>query len=159
MPSEKSRYLNRGPSSPLDRKQLKAYLKHFSHDRLVDIVWLHSESNNILWQALSSSIAIQEAHGDWGKIKQAINYAFYFTDHIPYSDHEYGIIIDQLINALDFLSQNLGEQFALQVAHYMYEEGKKVLECFDDDWDWICALETLELWIKNSSKIKIDEEI
>lgn len=154
MPTEKARYRNRGPSSPLDMKQLKFHLNRFSHERLVETLWLNTQSNSILWKALSSSIAIQEARRDWEKIKQAIDFAFYFSDHIPYSEHGYGIIIEQMINALDFLYQDLGEQFALQVARYIYEEGQKVLEFFDDDWDWVCALERLELWIKNNSKSK-----
>jgi hypothetical protein len=113
---------------------------------LIETVWLNAQSNSILWKALSSSIAIQESHGDWEKIKQAVEFAFYFSDPVPYSEHGYGIIIYEIINALEVLYREIGEQCVLQIAHYIYEEGH-----FDDDWDWICALDNLESWIKNNS--------
>ena len=149
MPSEKSRYFNRGPSSPLDIKRLKHHLMQLSHERLVETMWLNAQSNRILWKALSASIAIQESHGDWEKIKQAVDFAFYFSDHVSYTEHGYGIIIYEMINALEVLHQDLGKQVVLQIAYYIYEEGQKALECFDDDWDWTCALEALKVWIKN----------
>lgn len=151
MPSEKSRYLNRGPSAPLGMNQLKQYLKRFSHERLVEMVWLNAQSNSILWKALSSSIAIQESHGDFEKVKQAIDFAFYFPDTVHYSERGYGTLIYEMTNALEVLYKEIGEQFALQTAHYIYEEGQKALEYFDEGWDWICALDNLKSWIKNNS--------
>lgn len=152
MSSEKLRYLRRGPSAPLGRNQLKPCLKDFSHERLIEIVWLSAESNAVLWKALSSSIAIQKANGDLTKIKQAIDFAFYFPDVVPYSERGHGIIINEMINALETLCQKNGASFALQVAAYIYEEGEKILECFQEDWSWVCALENLASWIKNNSR-------
>ena len=153
MPSEKSRYLKRGLSAPLGMNQLKPYLKDFTHDHLVEIVWLSAQSNSVLWKALSSSIAMQEANGDWNKIKKAIDFAFYFPDVVPYSERGYGIIIDEMINVLKVLYQKKGALFTLKIADYIYEEGQKALEWFNEDWDWTCALENLKLWI-NSKKLQ-----
>ncbi len=58
MPSEKSRYLNRAPAVPLNMNQLKTYLERFTHEHLVEIVWLSAQSSSALWKALSSSIAM-----------------------------------------------------------------------------------------------------
>ena len=78
MPSEKSSYLNRGPSAPLDWTDLKAHLSGFEHEHLVELLWMSAQNNPALWKALIASIAMQLAEGDWEATKAAIDYAFYF---------------------------------------------------------------------------------
>ncbi len=50
MPSEKSRYLNRGPKSPVDMHQLKKYLNSFTKEHLAEIVLLNAQYNSVLWR-------------------------------------------------------------------------------------------------------------
>ena len=73
MPSEKSRYLNRGPSPLLKMNQLKQHLSSFTKEHLVEIVWQNAQTNLELWKALNAYIGIQLAKGDWEKAKEAIS--------------------------------------------------------------------------------------
>ncbi|HAT9793337.1 TPA: hypothetical protein JBD67_17035, partial [Legionella pneumophila subsp. pneumophila] len=152
-PSEKSRYLNRGPKSPVDMHQLKKYLNSFTKEHLAEIVLLNAQYNSVLWRALSASIGMRLANGDWEEIKKAIDYAFYFPEYIRYTENGYGFIIYEMINALEFLYKDRDKQFILQVADYMFEQAEQALESFEEGWDWTCALESLKDWIRNK-KIK-----
>ena len=50
MPTEKFRYLNRGPST---------HLRGFEHERLVELLWMSVQNNSTLWKALMASVSIQ----------------------------------------------------------------------------------------------------
>ena len=150
MATEKSRYRNRGPSAPLDWTELKTHLSGFEHERLVELLWMSAQTNGPLWKALMASISMQLAEGNWDKTKEAIDYALYFQDYIRYTDCHYGIILDEMINALEILKNQVSVEFALRVAHYIFENGQDVIMNFEDDWDWTCSLEALEKWIKNN---------
>jgi hypothetical protein len=153
MSSEKSRYLNRGPSSPLNLGELKRHLRSFEHERLVELLWLSAQNNSALRKAVVASISMQLAEGDWDKTKEAIDYAFYFQDSIRYSDCRYGIILYEMINALEILKNQVSIEFSLRVAHYILENGQDVIMNFEDDWNWTLSLEELEEWIKNNQAI------
>lgn len=153
MPSEKSRYLNRGPSSPVDMEQLKTHLNSFTQEHLVEIIWSSAQYNSVLWQALSAFIGIRLAKDNWEEAKKAIDFALYFPDIIRYTEKGHGIIIDEMINALELLYKESGKQFTLQITNYILEQAQKALECFEDDWNWTCALESLEDWV--NSKLAI----
>lgn len=153
MPTEKFRYLNRGPSAPLERTELKARLGGFEHERLVELLWMSAQNNFALWKALMASVSMQLAKGNWEKTKEAIDYAFYFQDYIHYSDCNYGIILDEMLNALEILKNQVSVEFALRVAHYIFERGQDMVMNFDDDWDWTLSLDKLEKWIINNYAI------
>ena len=150
MPSEKSRYLNRGPSAPLDWTEIKTHLHDFEHQRLVELLWMSAQNNDPLLKALMASVSMQLAEGDWDKTKEAIDYAFYFQDYIRYTDCHYGIILDEMIKTLGILKTKVSIEFALRVARYIFENGQAVSMNFEDGWDWICSLEELKKWIKNN---------
>lgn len=154
MPSEKSRYLNRGPSAPLDWTDLKTHLSGFEHECLVELLWMTAQNNPALWKALVSSISMQLAAGDWEKTKEAIDYAFYFQDYVRYTDCHYGIILDEMIKALEILKIKVSVEFALRVAHYIFEHGQDVMMNFEDDWDWTLSLEEIKKWIQNNHAIE-----
>lgn len=150
MPTEKSRYRNRGPSAPFDWAELKTHIKGFDHEHLVELLWMSAQYHDPLWKALMASTAMRLAAGDWEKTKDAIDYALYFNDHILYTDCHYGIILDEMIKALEMLKDKISSEFALRVAHYIFESGDAVSMNFEDDWDWVCSLEELGKWIKNN---------
>ncbi len=134
-------------SVPLSVNQLKQYLNFFSKDDLVAIIWTVAQTNVFLWQALNARIGLQENDGDWEKIVEIIDFVFSFPSFVPYTEHGYHIIIDEIIKALEILYYKTNQQFALRVAHYVYERGQTSLECFDEGWEWECALEELDEWI------------
>lgn len=148
MPSEKSRYLYRGPSSPVDMDQLKTHLNSFTQEHLVEIIWSSAQYNSVLWKALSASIGMRLAKDNWEEAKKTIDFALYFPDMVRYTEKGHGIIIDEMINALEFLYKESDKQFTLQIANYILEQAQKVHENFEDGWDWTCALESLEDWVK-----------
>lgn len=152
MPSEKSRYLNREPSPLLEMNQLKKHLSSFTKEHLIEIVWLNAQTKLALWKALNAHIGLQLAKDDWAKAKEAIDYAFYFTDTVSYSEHGHEIIIYEMLSALEILYENGDKEPALSAAEYILEKGQSALEYFDDGWDWSCALEDIDKWISNKKE-------
>ena len=150
MPSEKLRYLNRGPSAPLHWTELKTHLQGFEHARLVELLWMSAQNNAVLWKALMVSVAMQQANGNWEKTKAAIDYSFYFQDSIRYTDSKCGIILNEMLNALEILKNKVSVEFSLRAAHYIFESGQDLFMNFEDGWDWTLSLEELEKWIKNN---------
>lgn len=153
MPTEKFRYRNRGPSAPLDWTELKTHLRSFKHERLVELLWMSAQNNSALWKALMASVSMQLAKGNWEKTKEAIDYAFYFQDYVRYTDCNYGIILNEMLNALEILKNQVSVEFALRVAHYIFESGQDMVVNFEDGWDWTLSLDELEKWIKNNHAI------
>ena len=153
MPSEKSRYLNRGPSPLIEMNQLKQHLSTFSKEHLIDIIWFNAQSNLELWKALNANIGIQLAQGDWEKIKKAIDYALYFTDIVGYSERGHDIIIYEILAGLDDIYERGNKEFALRAAEYALKQGQEVLEYFDDGWNWSCALEDIDRWISQKKEL------
>ena len=153
MSSEKLRYLNRGPSAPLHWTELKTHLQEFEHTRLVELLWMSAQNNAVLWKALMASVAMQQANGDWEKTKAAIDHSFYFKDYVRYTDCKCGIILNEMLNALEILKNQVSVEFALRVAHYIFDRGQDLLMNFEDGWDWTLALEELEKWTKNNHAI------
>jgi hypothetical protein len=151
MPSKKSRYHNRGPSSPVDINQLRTHLKLFTQEHLIEIIWLSAQYNSVLWRALSASIGMRLAKGNWEETKKVVDYALYFSDFINYTEKGYGVIINEMINALEFLYKESDKKFTLQIANYILERAQEALEYFEDDWDWTCELESLEEWVSNKT--------
>ncbi len=150
MPSEKSRYLNRGPSAPLDCTELKTHLRSFEHEHLVELLWMSAQNNDALEKSLLASISMKLANGDWEKTKEAIDYAFYFHDYVRYTDCHYGIILDEMLKALEVLKTRVSVEFSLRVAHYILESGQDMYVNFEDSWDWTCSLDEIEKWIENN---------
>ena len=153
MSSEKSRYLNRGPSAPLHWTELKTHLQGFEHARLVELLWMSAQNNIVLWKALMASVSMELANGDWEKTKAAIDYSFYFKDYVRYNDCKCGIILNEMLNALEILKNKVSVEFALRIAHYIFERGQDLLMNFEDGWDWTLSLEELEKWIKTNHAI------
>lgn len=153
MSSEKSRYLNRGPSAPLHWTELRTHLQGFEHAHLVELLWMSAQNNSVLWKALMASVAMQQANGNWEKTKAAIDYSFYFQDYVRYTDCKCGIILNEMLNALEILKNKVSVEFALRVAHYIFERGQDLLMNFEDGWDWTLSLEELEKWIKTNHAI------
>lgn len=153
MPTEKFRYRNHGPSAPLDWTELKAHLSRVEHEHLVELLWMSAQNNSALWKALMASAAIKLAEGNWEKTKEAIDYAFYFQDYIRYTDCKHGIILDEMINALEILKNQVSVEFSLRAAHYIFECGQELLMNFEDGWDWTLSLERLEKWIENNQAV------
>ena len=153
MSSEKSRYLNRGPSAPLHWTELKTHLQGFEQTRLVELLWMSAQNNIVLWKALMASVSMELANGDWEKTKAAIDYSFYFKDYVRYNDCKCGIILNEMLNALEILKNKVSVEFALRVAHYILERGQDLLMNFEDGWDWTLSLEELEKWIKTNHAI------
>lgn len=149
MTSEKMRYRNRnrGPSAPLGWAEAKAQLRNFDHDRLCNLLWMRAERDPILWQSLMASVAIQVAKGDWEKTKQAVDYALHIPDYVRYTDGHYGVILHEMINTLEILKNQVGVEFSIQTAEYIFECGDELIENFEDGWDWVSALDELEKWI------------
>ncbi|OGV41968.1 MAG: hypothetical protein A3F46_10195 [Legionellales bacterium RIFCSPHIGHO2_12_FULL_42_9] len=149
MPSEKSRYRNRGPSAPVGMNQLRNHLNLFTQEHLIEIVWLSAQSNSTLWKSLSAHIGILLANGDWEKTVAAVDFALYLPDVVRYTEHGHGIIIFEMINALEILYEKGNKEFALRTGEYILESGQAVHEYFEDDWEWSCALEDMKKWICN----------
>lgn len=162
MPTEKLRYLykNRGPFAPLEFKELKKHLHQFKHEHLVELLWASAQRDDVLRKALMANISIQLAHGDWEKTKAAIDYAFHFPDYVHYNDSNQGLILDEIINTLEILKNQVSREFITRASQYILERGQQLIETFEDGWDWILSLESLEKWIKNqcdmSSEINSD---
>jgi hypothetical protein len=154
MPSEKSRYLNQSPSAPLEWTELKTHLQGFSRERLVELLWVSAQNNNALCKALMASISMQLANGDWDKTKKAIDYALYCQNYIRYTDSSYSIILDEMLNAIKILNNQIGLEFSLRVAHYIFEHGQDMIMNFEDGWPWTLSLAELEKWITNNSSVK-----
>ncbi len=153
MPSEKSRYLkrNKGPLAPLDSDELRKHIHCFNQERLANLVSINVERDLVLKKALITSIAIQLAGGDWEKTKQAIDYALHFPDLVAYNDrHYYGLILDEIILALEILIEKNDRQFAMRVAQYVFECGQESMENFEDDWEWSLSLDDLAKWISRN---------
>ena len=153
MPSEKSRYLNRSPSAPLEWIELKTHLHGFEHNRLVELLWLSAQSNAALGKTLMASVSMLRANGNWEKTREAIDYAFYFQDYVRYTDCHYGIILDEMLNTLKILKNQVNLEFAIRVAHYIFERGQDIVMNFEDDWGWTVSLNEIEKWIKNNHAI------
>ncbi len=147
MPSEKMRYLkNCGPRSPLNFKELKKHLPALGAKRLAEIIWLRAQYDSALGQAIMGSIAIQLANGDWEATKAAIDYALHLPDHIRYSEGDYGIILDEITVALEYLHQQGKGDFARKAAQYTIELATIRMENFEDGWGWECSLDMLVSW-------------
>jgi len=149
MSSEKSRYLNRGPSPLFNMNQLKNHLSFFTKEHLIEIIWLNAQTTPELWRALNAYIGMKLAKGDWIIVKEAIDYALCFPDIVGYSERGHGIIIYEMIRALEYLYENGDKALALQAAKYILNEGQNALHYFEDDWSWSCALEDVSKWINN----------
>jgi hypothetical protein len=131
-------------------EQLKTYLKFFTQEHLIEIIWLSAQYNSVLWKALSASIGMQIAKGNWEETKKAIDFALYFPDFV-HTEHGYEIIIYEMIHALEFLYKGSDKQFTLQIASYILEQAQNALEYFEDGWDWTCALASLEDWVSEKT--------
>lgn len=147
MPSEKLKDYSNDPCSPVVQEQLKTHLKSFSQEHLIEIIWLGAQYDTVLWKALSASIGMRLARGNWEETIKAIDCALYFPGFINYTEERYGIIIDQMIDALDFLYKECDKQFTLKIATYIFEQAQNLFENFEDGWNWICALTDLENWM------------
>ncbi len=148
MPSEKSRYLNRRLPSPLDFTGLKIHLASFEVEHLANLLWMSAQTNCVLQKALVASIGLRLANGEFEKAKTAIDYALDFPDYIRYYERDYGLIMYEIHTTLNYLYQKSDKAFILRVAEYLFDLGKKVAECFEDDWEWIISLEDFENWLK-----------
>jgi hypothetical protein len=149
MSSEKYRYLSRGVSAPLTCSELKLYLPKFGIRRLVETIWLASQNNDKLYKALMVAIGIELANGDLKKAKHAIDYALDLPDYIKYNENGYGLILDEIKTTLEFLLDSAcNKKFVVNIAKYATIKGRKLIENFDDAWDWICSLERLEEWLQ-----------
>ena len=93
-------------------------------------------------------MGIQLANGSWEKAKAAVDYAFHFPNHIHYNEHGHGLIISELKATLECMKDEVNKKFVLRVAQYAFELGQKIAFKFEDEWDWVSALEELEEWIK-----------
>lgn len=155
MPSEKSRYLNKkAGSSPLDFKDLKTLLlPALGVERLVKMLCIRSQWDNLLNKALVASIEINLSNGCWEKAKAAIDYALYFPDQIRYYEHGHWLIINEISDTADELSKQEKIKFALQVASYTLKLGRAITNKFEDDWEWVISLNSLENWIKKAETI------
>lgn len=153
-PSKKSRYSDREPSSPIDMHDLRKHLNSFSKDQLVEILWLRSQYDRLLWKAISAFTGMQLANGDFQKAKEYINFALYFPDFIRYTEHGHSVIMYKIINALDILYEKTEKANTLQIADYILKKGHAVLENFEDSWEWFSALEHLEKWIHDKKSIQ-----
>lgn len=153
MSTEKRRYLNRGPSAPLNYTELKTHIHGFEHEHIVELLLKSAQNNVALWKALMASVSMRLAKGNWDKTKEAIDYAFYFPDIVPYTDSKYSIILDEMIKTLELLKNQVNVEFTLRVARYIFERGHAMVMNFEDNSNWTLSLDELEKWIKNNHAI------
>jgi len=148
MPSEKSRYLNRyqGPASPVEFNELRERLRALDKDCLVEMIWQRFGSDRVLRKAAVVAIALRSAK-DFEEAKSAIDYAFYFSDTVRYTDKGYGQILWEVKSALEFFVEQGRMDFALSVGKYAVDEAELALESFEDDWDWQGPLIELREWV------------
>lgn len=149
MSSEKSRYLNRyrGPKS-LEFTELRKYLPSLGVEALVDHLWFRAQYDDTLLKTLMVSVVICQFPIDWGQIKAAVDYALYFPNHIRYTEHGHGDILNAIEKGVGRIVNLEHVELALHIARYAVERGSLVAENFEDDWDWTSALEDLTQWIK-----------
>ena len=149
MSSKKSRYLNRyrEPKS-LEFTELRKYLPNLGLEALVDHLWFRAQYYDTLLKTLMVFVVIWQFPTDWGQIKAAVDYALYFPDHILYTEHGHGDILNAIEKGVGRLVNLEHVELALHIAHYAVERGSLVAENFEDDWGWTSALEDLTQWIK-----------
>jgi hypothetical protein len=93
-----SRYLNRnrGPNSPLEFKELKSLLAELSRTRIADLLWFRAQNDDVLRKTLMVAVALRTASGNYDKAKSAISYALHFPEHVRYSEHGHGQILEEI---------------------------------------------------------------
>lgn len=152
MPSERSRYIakNRGPSIPLEMNKFRDLLPSLGIDRLAEIAWIRAEEDDTLCKALMASVCLRTANGNWEKAKGAIAYALHFPDYVRYTEDGHGLILHEITLALQALTKQGQQDFALRVAKFAADLAQNVAENFEDDWDWTSSLEDLRKWITSN---------
>lgn len=151
MPSEKSRYLRSGPEPVIEMDELRSHLEFAPQHHLIDIIWHNAQSSLTLWKGLNAYIGIIESKGNLEKAKKAIDYAFHFTAPISYNERGYDDIIWQVTKALELLFESGSKDFSITLAAYSLKKARNIQELFDDDWDWTCAMDSLENWISDKT--------
>jgi hypothetical protein len=148
MPSEKSRYLvrNHGPDSPVEFQELKKRLVSLGVNRLAEMIWQRAEVDEILEKTAVVSVSLRSAT-NFDQANVAIDYAFHFSsDYIRCAQNGYGQILWEIKSALEFHVDQGRYEFVLIAGQYAIEQGEKVLEIFEDDWDWAGPLKDLSDW-------------
>ncbi|NJM09554.1 MAG: hypothetical protein HC883_01240 [Bdellovibrionaceae bacterium] len=150
MPSEKSPYLerNRGPTPPIDFDDLRKHLPSLGSQHLAELLWVRAQQDDVLAKALTASVAIRSAQGDWQQAKDGVDYDCHFPDFIRYTEGGHGMILDEIKNSLDFLSAQGQIDSAIRIAEHAIQRGQEVAENFEDDWDWISSLKDLMAWVE-----------
>jgi hypothetical protein len=157
MPSEKSRYLarNRGPDLPFEFQEIKERLVSLGVNHLADMIWQRTEVDEVLEKAAVVSICLRSAT-EMSQVRSAIDYAFHFSsDYIRYTQRGYGQILWTIKSALEFHVEQGRYEFALSAGQYAINQGEKVLEIFEDDWDWAGPLKDLSEWLMELKNQKI----
>ena len=81
--------------------------------------------------------------------KQAIDYALELPDYIKYNHHGYGLILDEIKTTLEqLLDASCNKEYIVTLARHVTVNAQKLIENFDDDWDWISSLEPFEEWLQ-----------
>lgn len=89
------------------------------------------------------------------QVRATIDYVFHFSsDYIRHTEHGYGQILWAIKSALEFHVEHGRHEFALTAGQYAIEQVEKVLEIFEDDWDWTGPLKDLSSWLMQHKEKK-----
>ncbi len=149
MPSEKRRYINRrrDPTPPFEFLELRKLIPSMGSDRLAEILWIRAQSDDMLGKVLMVTVALQA--DDLERAKLAVDYALHFPEFVRYTESGHGQILEEIKTSLENLAGEGRTDFALNIARYAIQRAHEVAENFEEDWDWISSIESLEEWSKN----------
>ena len=145
MPSEKHRYIDarRGPESPLNFNDLRERLLHFGSNQLADILWVRSQSDDVLRRILIGSVGLRLVPPDIQQARAAIDCAIHFPDFIRYFEKGHDQILEEIRNAAEVQAANGYRQFAVEIMEYALSKAEEVAENFEEDWDWTYSMQQL----------------
>ena len=151
MASEKSRYLNRNrrPESPFSTKEILASTASMPHERLIEIVELRADWDEILREILCMSLAIRTK--DIAIAKAAIDNVMSISEPIRYDESGHGQIIFEIERELKEAAANGGRpEYLTEIGRYAVDRAQTVAEMFEDDWDWTSSIESLEKFVNSA---------
>jgi len=111
------------------------------------MIWQRAEVDEVLKKTAVVSTSLRSAT-DLDQVRAAIDYAFHYrSNYIRYTERGYGQILWEIKSALEFHVEQGRYDFALAAGIFAIEQGEKVLEVFEDDWDWAGSLKDLSEWL------------
>lgn len=155
MPSEKLIYVNRNsePNCIFGIEDFTNQLPSLGVNKLVNILAVRSECDEILNKILSISLVFKNPVADIESVTKVLAYAIHISDNgskFVSDDDGHEFILNEIFNQITFLEEKGNIRLAQQVAKFALEKGQSMLEKFEEGFCWGSALDEIESWLEKS---------